>query len=160
MIRDIEAAIVERLAGVVQDIKVEAFPDRPESYNMTHPRGAVLVAFGRAVYSAPRATDIVVQDRRIEWDITLVFRDLRNHGGAYGHLDAVRMALTGWRYPGCSKMMPVREQFIDQTQGLWTFMAGFAHSIPTVEIGEDEDLPKLVKLTTEDDYGSTEVTAE
>lgn len=160
MIDDIEKAIVARLSGAITEVKVEAFPDKPDGYRMTHPRGVVLVAFGRATYSAPKATDIVVQERRLEWDVTLLFRQLREHSGAYGHLDAARMALTGWRFPGATKMFPVREQFVSQHQGIWTYTLTLAHQVPAIEIDEDELGPLLKQVNTQDDYGETEAKAD
>jgi len=156
MIGEVEAAIVERLAGQLTGVKVEAFPDKPDSYRMHHPKGTVLVAFGRATYSAPRSIDLVVQERRVEWDITLLMRNLRDHAGAYDVLDAIRLVLTGWRTSGCTKLMPVREQFLDQNQGVWTFVLTMAHSVTVVECAEEEDLPLLKRVNTEDDYGTTQ----
>lgn len=156
MIGEIETAIVERLAARLTGVKVEAFPDKPDTYKFHHPKGTVLVAFGRATYSAPRAIDIVVQERRIEWDITLLMRNLRDHAGAYPVLDAIRLILTGWRTCGAGKLMPVREQFLDQHQGVWTFALTMAHTIPTVECAEEEDLPLLKRINTVDEYGTTQ----
>lgn len=156
MIGEIETAIVGRLAGRLTGVKVEAFPDKPDTYTMHHPKGVVLVAFGRATYSAPKTIDLVVQERRIEWDITLLMRNLRDHAGAYAVLDAVRLVLTGWRTNGCGKLMPVREQFLDQKQGVWTYMLTMAHTIPAVECAEGENLPLLKRINTVDDYGTTQ----
>ncbi|MFN8682779.1 Gp37 family protein [Paracoccus sp. P2] len=156
MIGEIEKAIVERLAGRLTGVKVEAFPDKPDTYTMHHPKGVVLVAFGRATYSAPKTIDLVVQERRIEWDITLLMRNLRDHAGAYDVLDAVRLVLTGWRTSGAGKLMPVREEFLDQKQGVWTYVLTMAHTIPAVECAEEEDLPLLKRVNTTDDYGTTQ----
>lgn len=156
MIGEIEAAIVGRLAAQLTGVRVEAFPDKPDTYNMHHPKGVVLVAFGRSTYSPPRAIDLVVQERRIEWDITLLMRNLRDHAGAYDVLDAIRLVLTGWRTSGCGKLMPVREQFLDQRQGVWTYVLTLAHSVTTVECAEEEDLPLLKRINTADDFGETQ----
>lgn len=156
MIREIEASIVARLDAALDKLHVEAFPDKPESFKLTHPAGAVLVAYGREVYSKPRDIALVVQDRRIEWDISILTRNLRSHVGAYDVLDAVRMVLTGWRTEGCSKLIPVRAEFIDQSQGVWTHMLTMSHSIPTVECHEEEDLPVLKRVNTADPFGTTD----
>lgn len=156
MIREIEEAIVARLAGSLEKLHVAAFPDRPDAFKMSNPNGAVLVAYGREVYSKPRDLSLVVQDRRIEWDISILTRNLRSHVGAYDVLDAVRMVLTGWRALGASKLMPVRAEFIDQSQGVWTHMLTMTHSIPTVECHEEEDLPALKRVNTADDFGTTD----
>lgn len=156
MIREIEEAIVDRLTGALPKLHVAAFPDRPDTFKMHHPAGAVLVAYGREVYGKPRDLSLVVQERRIEWDISILTRNLRTHVGAYDVLDAVRMVLTGWRTEGCSKLMPVKAEFIDQNQGVWTHILTMTHTIPTVECHEEEDLPPLKRVNTADDYGTTE----
>lgn len=156
MICEIEEAIVARLAGSLDKLHVASFPDKPDAFKMSHPNGAVLVAYGREVYSKPRDLSLVVQERKIEWDISILTRNLRTHVGAYDVLDAVRMLLTGWRTEGCSKLMPVRAEFIDQNQGVWTHVLTMTHTITTVECHEEEDLPALTRVNTADDYGTTD----
>lgn len=156
MISEIETAIVDRLATRLTGVSVEAFPNKPDTYPFQHPTGTVLVAFGRATYSAPHAIDLVVLERRIEWDITLLMRSLGDHAGAYPVLDAIRLSLTGWRTCGASKLMPVREQFLDQHQDVWSFALTMAHTIPTVEWAEGEDPPLLKRISTVDEFGATQ----
>ena len=156
MIREIEAALVARIAERIPDLHVAAFPDKPESFRMQHPVGAVLVAFGRESYSKPRALDLVVQERRIEWDVSVLTRNLRTHVGAYAVLDALRLALTGWRVEGAGKLRPVRADFVDQKQGVWTHVLTMDHVVLVAECGEAEtgcDLPPLARVDLRDEFG-------
>ena len=157
MIREIEAALVARIAERIPDLHVAAFPDKPESFNLHHPAGAVLVAFGRETYSRPRALDVIVQERRIEWDISILTRNLRTHVGAYEVLDALRLALTGWRPEGSGKLRPVRAEFLDQKQGVWTHVLTMDHVVTVAECGEEEeanrDLPPLARVDMRDEFG-------
>ncbi|MDD2870087.1 Gp37 family protein [Neomegalonema sp.] len=157
-LQEIEAAIVARIAARLPDLHVEAFPDKPESFRMHHPAGAVLVAFGRESHAKPRALDLVVQERRIEWDLSILTRNLRSHVGAYDVLDALRLALTGWRAEGCGKMRPVRAEFVDQKQGVWTYVLTVEHATMTVEVADEEDAsapPTLKRIDTLSGFGSS-----
>lgn len=156
-IANIETAIIERLKSKISDVLVEGFPEKPSEYKLLHPKGALLVSYAGSTFSEPEAVDIVLQTRKIEFDITVVMRHLRTHEGAYAYLDAVRTVLTGYRIPGCSKMYPTREQFISEENGIWQYAITFTLTVPAIEIEEDEQLPLLKKITTIDDYGTVEV---
>lgn len=159
MIGAIEQAIVGRLAGLIGDVPVEAFPDDPAGYVLRHRRGAILVAYGRGRPYRQIPVDVVTQDRELQWDVHLLMRHLRSHEGAYAYLDAVRLALTGWKYPGAgTKMVPGPDRFVGHRDGVWSYLATYQHRVPVVEAGEDELLPLLKQITTTDDYGNTEVT--
>lgn len=147
----IEASIVERLRATVTGVEVASFPDRPEGWRQTHRVGSILVAYRGAGYGQHRDTGFVIQDRRCEFDIHVVARDLGRHQGAYAFLEAVRVALTGWRVPGCSKMAPTRERFIGRNDGVWTYAITFAVVAPALEMTDDEAAPLLTRLVLADD---------
>ena len=70
MIREIEEAIVARLAEALPKLHVAAFPDKPDTFKMHHPAGAVLVAYGREVHGKPRGLSLVVQVRPVSaWGV-------------------------------------------------------------------------------------------
>ncbi len=126
-LKDIENAIIMRLQAQVTTVPTEGFPEKPEQYKLRHKDGVLLVSYSGSKYSQPSQGNAVVQDRRLEWDIILVFRHLREHTGAYDILDAVRTALTGHilsaEYTG---MYPVQEQFISEVSGIWQYGITFA----------------------------------
>lgn len=139
----IETAIVARLAAALTGLRVEAFPDSPDTYRLQHPRGAVLVGYGRSDYGRPLATGPIVQDRRLEFDITVLARHLRDHGGAYGVLDAVRIALTGFRPAGATGLQPVRDRFLAVRDGVWRYAITLATTMPALETADEEQGPLL-----------------
>jgi hypothetical protein len=156
-IADIENAIITRLRSRITGLQIEGFPEKPSEYKLLHPKGALLVSYAGSTFSEPKPTDIVFQERKVEFDITVAMRHLRSHEGAYAYLDAVRIALTGYRIAGCSKMYPTKEEFLSEDSGVWQYAMTFAMTMPSIEIDEDEQLPLLIKITTVDDYGITEV---
>ena len=120
-IATIESAIAAQLRAQVSAIEIAQFPDKPAAYRLTHRIGAALVAWRGATYGALIDTAAVVQARRLEFEVTLLVRDLGwsfggdpsgPNPGAYALLEAIRAALTGLRLPGCRKMFPLREQFL------------------------------------------------
>jgi hypothetical protein len=116
-------ALVERLkAELGRDLMVELFPENPAQYRLNHPRGAVLVAFGKSTFGGSQAVDAMFQERNVVIALTLVFRQLNGKDGAVGYLDRIRDTLTGWRPPHCDQACrPVSERFIGHLQGVWQY---------------------------------------
>lgn len=150
MIQEIETAIVERLVQALPKLRVEPFPDDPDKYTLRHAHGAVLVGYRGGVYGAEEAGGPVVQPRRMEFDMTVLTRNLRDHGGAYGHVDAVRIALTGFRPAGWRKMVAVRERFLALRDGVWRYAITMATSGVVMEIAETDQPALLQRVTFEE----------
>lgn len=150
LITEIEDAIVARLKSTIPDRLVDSFPDKPSEFRLLHPKGAMLVRFRGSKYGEPQTTGTVLQERTVEFDIVIVTRNLRDHSGAYIHLDAVRVALTGYKIPNspCSKFYPVREEFIDESEGIWQYGITVATSLFNTELQDSSVLTVL--LTNQD----------
>lgn len=160
-IDDMIAAIVQRLGTAVPALQVEAFPDNPETYRLYHPKGAALVIYGGSQYGEPQAVDILVQERRAEFDVTLLLRNLRGPEGANAHLDAIRLALTGHKLVGGgSKLRPVHDRFVSHDNGIWRFEVTFAATIPAIEMAPEELGPAITKLTFTGEDGTALVPKE
>lgn len=143
--------ILDRLARAVTDLAVEAFPDDPANYRLTHPNGAILIAYGGSQYAEPRTLDRIIQDRQAEFDLTLILRHLRGPTGAWTRLDGIRLALTGARVDGGgSRLRPVRDRFVSHDNGLWRFEMTLTATVPAIERVADPVDPPLVPphLTT------------
>ena len=164
----IESAIVARLKSQIAAIEIAHYPDRPESYRMTHRIGAALVQFKSARYGEQRDTAAIIQERVLEFDLTLMMRDLGwSYGatadgpspGAYAMLEAVRASLTGFRVPGCRKMYPVAEKFVerDQQGGVWIYAISFRLTTMAVEPSSSENFPLFVKGLALEETGETAV---
>src|SRR5580700_6787485 len=165
-IATIESAIVAQLRAQVSAIEVAQFPDKPAAYRLTHRIGAALVAWRGATYGTLIDTAAIVQARRLEFEITLLVRDLGwsfggdpsgPNPGAYALLEAIRAALTGWRVPGCRKMFPIREQFVgrDPQGGVWTWSAHYALETMALEASTQDNFPPFIKGTALEDGGQT-----
>lgn len=119
-----EKEIIARLRDV-SGVDVGGVPGNVAGYQMTHPRGAILVQYESSVFSEPRALAAISQVRRMRFAVFVLSRDLRDPSGAYEILDSVRKSLTGFQLPGAGKMFPVAEQFSGESTGIWIYRVNF-----------------------------------
>lgn len=142
---DIQAAendIVAKLTGDLSGVKVESYPESPDSYKLIHPNGAVLVRYSGSYFddSVPNRNKETDQRRVLEWTISILSRNLHSHSnatyGIYVLIEAVRESLTGYTVNSLTQstvLIPTRDQFITQAGGVWEHEIMFQHSIPEVE---------------------------
>lgn len=168
-ITTLENAIVTQLQSQIDAIEVAHFPDKPESYRLVHRVGAALVRYQGAKYGGMFDITAVVQKRLLEFEITLMMRDLGwSYGGepggtspgAYAMLEAVRAALTGFQIPGCTKMYPVKERFVerDRQGGVWVYAISFELATAAVEPSTANNFPLFVKGVVQEQGGLTTTT--
>lgn len=152
----IEAAIVARLRSQIQSIEVVHYPDRPETWRMTHRVGSALVIYRGATYGKQLDTAAVIQERTLEFEVALMMRDLGwsvgseasgPSPGAYAIIEAVRGALTGYAIAGCRKMHPIREKFVEREKqgGVWIYALTFAVATLALERSEAEEFPAFIR---------------
>ncbi len=127
-LKDIEQSIIDRLKEQIGGIPVEAFPEKPSEYRLRHANGVLLVVYRGSKYSDSQGAGVTVQARQQEWDVVIVSRNLRSHTSAYDLLDQVRAALSGYRPVTAEVMVPVREAFINEVNGIWQYGITFAFS--------------------------------
>jgi Gp37 protein len=171
-IATIEGAIVAQLKSQVTAIEIAHYPDRPESWRLTHRVGAALVQYKGAEYGPKLDSAAIVQQRTLEFEVTLAMRDLGwNVGGevagtspgAYAMIEAVRAALTGFVVPGCRKMYPVKERFVerDRQGGVWMYAIAFALTTLAIEAPPPAlgAFPPLTKAIALEEGGETTIVA-
>ena len=136
-IKEIENEIINRLKSKLSKFQVEGFPERPQEFILLHPVGALLVHYRGGNYSNSNAIGVISQERKLEFAITVVTRNLRSNNGTYETLDRVKQILCGYKIHGCSKMTPTKENFISETNGIWQYEIGFNITTPSIEEMED-----------------------
>jgi hypothetical protein len=167
-IATIEDAIVSRLQSQINTIEIAHYPDRPETWRLTHRVGAALVMYKGAQYGELLDTAAVIQERKLEFEISVMMRDLGwavggdasgPSPGAYAIIEGIRTALTGYEVPGCRKMYPVREKFVkrDKQGGVWTYSSTFTLSTVAVEASEPDDFPLFIKGIALEEGGQTSI---
>jgi hypothetical protein len=169
-IATVENAILAQLRGQITAIEIGHYPDRPESWRLTHRIGAALVQYKGAEYGPKLDSAAIVQERKFEFEITLIMRDLGwsvggepggTSPGAYAMIEAVRAALTGFIVPGCRKMYPVKERFVerDRQGGVWTYALAFALTTLAIEAPPSGlgTFPPLIKGIALEEAGETTI---
>jgi len=168
-IATIEDAIVNPLRSQINSIEIAHYPDRPETWRLTHRVGAALVMYKGAQYGELLETAAIIQERKLEFEIAIMMRDLGwavggdpsgPSPGAYAIIEGIRTALTGYRIPGCRQMYPVREKFVkrDKQGGVWTYASTFALSTVAVEASQPDGFPLFVKGIALEEGGQTSIT--
>src|SRR5579863_348451 len=168
-IATIEDAIVTQLRSQISSIEIAHYPDRPETWRMTHRVGAALVIYKGAQYGDLLDTAAVIQERKLEFEVSVMMRDLGwavggdasgPSPGAYSIIEAIRAALTGFQVPGCRKMYPLREKFIkrDKQGGVWTYSSIFALSTVAVEASQPQNFPLFIKGIALEEGGESTIT--
>ena len=150
-ILEIEQAIIDRLKEKIQGLEIDSFPEKPADYRLRHPKGALLVRYAGCAYTEPLATDYIIQDRKISFEVNVLMRHLTSHEGVYAYLDAVRIALTGFKPPNCGRVYPVKEEFIIEDAGIWHYGIVFTMTTRAVEIEEERQEVLLKKITAIDE---------
>ena len=133
IIGDIENEIIGKIREKIPELHVEGFPDQPSEFRLTHPKGAILVYYLGANYSQSKNLGYIVQDKTLEFSITIITRDLRSCWGVYHYIDFIRNLLTGYKPENCSKMQPVKEHFISENTGIWQYEINFTLTTPNIE---------------------------
>jgi hypothetical protein len=148
----IEDAIVTQLRSQISSIEITHHPDRPETWRLAHRIGAALVRYAGAHYGELLTTSAIAQERRLEFEIEILMRDLGwavggdasgPSPGAYAIIESIRIALTGFLIPGCRKIYPISEKFVkrDKQGGVWIYSSAFALSTVAVEAPATENFP-------------------
>ena len=133
-VQDIENAIMAKLASALPELSVEAFPERPEEYELLHPLGAVLVQYDGSSYSQNSVSNgAVAQVRKPKFSVVYLVRNLRDAAGCYDILDRGREALCGLCITGAITPMEITyEGFTAEHDGVWIYTQMYETSARSV----------------------------
>lgn len=137
-----DAMLARLQAGFGDQLMVERFPENPQQYRLNHPRGAVLLAYGKSTFGHTQSTDANVQARHLVLRLTLVFRQLNGQDGVISYLDRLRACLTGWWPPNADQAChPIAEQFIGHTNGVWQYAQDYATRATQLQCAHPQEQP-------------------
>jgi len=140
-INEIENSIISRLKEDLSELHIKGFPEKPDQFNLLHPKGAVLIHYQGATYSSTKSTSSIIQEKKLEFSATVVMRHLRSNDGAYEVLDKVRELLTGFNIDGCSKISMLKEHFLLENAGIWQYAINFSLNSQSIENQDTQGLP-------------------
>lgn len=136
-IREIENCIINKLQQNFSNFQVAGFPEKPQEYVLLHPTGAILVRYCGGSYSSSNSIGYISQDKKMEFGVTVVTRNLRSNSGTYETLDKIKNTLCGYKINGCTKLTPTKENFISEQNGIWQYEILFTLTTPSVEEMEE-----------------------
>ena len=131
-ISKIENEIISTLQASLPELKVEGCAESPSEYKLLHPKGAVLVRFQEAAFSAPQESAFIQQETTLIFNLNLMVKGLRDKNGAYSHINEILTALTGYTPGECGKMYPTKVFFLREAAGIWEYSINFA--VPAVNL--------------------------
>lgn len=125
----LEAHLKESVSG---QCKVEVFPNDPKTYDFANLPAALLIHYAGSRYAQPKGPVNTAQARSMEWALVLLCRSLRGEGGAYLHLEDVRLALQGQTFAGAGPLVMTRDQLMEERDGVWRWEIRIALPAPAV----------------------------
>lgn len=131
-IREIETSIIDKLKNSFPELLVQGFPDKPSEFILLHPVGALLVHYQGSNYTNSNSFSSIIQDNKKEFSITVITRNLHSNQGSYEYIDKVKTILTGFKIDECSELMPIKDFFISENNGIWQY--GINFSLTTTNI--------------------------
>lgn len=133
IIEQVEDALLERLAlDVSGQLKVEAFPADPKTYDFDNLPAALLVHYSGSDYAQPKGPAGTAQTRRMRFQLVLLARSLRGQGGAYHHLEDIRLSVQGKAFAGAGPATIVSDRLEEEKNGVWRWLISIALPIPAV----------------------------
>ncbi len=124
MLIEIEQQILGMLAAKFPKLKVESYPENPESYRLLNAEGALLVRYAGETDEETAVQQVLMQTERSVWNVVVVTRGLRTHTGAYPVIDTVKDTLGGETIEG-GILRPAGVQFISESGGVWYHVVAF-----------------------------------
>lgn len=141
-------AFKDRLKARFAEWDVQLMPEDIESYFLAHPNGGILISYAGSTFGEPRSTAEITQLRKVHIVLTVLSRDLHNDFGALQLLDDLRLNVTGFAPPNCSKCWLVEEQFDEQQSGVWIYQLVLAtQTMQIQQVQAAEPQPKFAKVS-------------
>lgn len=136
MMTTVAQAVIDRLKTELPGFVVEHFPDSPERYAFKAARNTLLVSYESSSYAAPESLAPLSVERTGLLGVTLLTRSLTGERGVVASVEGIIKALFGWRPArlvddelvmlGASPLVPVRDAFVAEDNGLWRWVVEFS----------------------------------
>lgn len=111
--------LIERVQDLLPGIEVARYPGNQQDYRLTHPQGAVLIAYTGAQGGEARLERGAHQWLLHQVRLALVNRTLWEADGLLDHLDRLRAGLIGWQASGAQPLSLRAEALLQSADGLW-----------------------------------------
>lgn len=144
VIEQVEDALLAALKlDVSGQCKVEAFPNDPKLYDFSGLPAALLVHYAGSRYADPKGPANTAQGRTMEFALVLLVRSLRDEGGAYNHLEDVRLSVQGRSFAGAGPAVITQDRLMEEKDGVWRWEVRIALKIPAVARSIQQPAPLM-----------------
>ncbi|PYE87506.1 Gp37 family protein [Phyllobacterium leguminum] len=144
VIEQVEDALLAFLKeNVSGQCKVEVFPNDPKLYDFSGLPAALLIHYAGSRYANPKGPANTSQIRTMEFSLVLLVRSLRGEGGAYNHLEDIRLALQGRAFAGAGPAIIARDQLMGEDDGVWRWEIRIALGLPAVARANQSPAPLM-----------------
>ena len=129
-IAEIENSIIDRLRPLLKDFNVEAYPDNPDSYDLKHNKGAVLVSLKSKNRINDSESFCGYKESFCYFNVFILCRHLRAkdaHQGIYDALEIAEHALDDWQpeLDNCDCFEFMQGGFISKGENVFIYGALF-----------------------------------
>ncbi len=136
---EIAAQLSAYFASAGLGIPVYVFPDfDQDTWWSSTAIAFVLISYQGTRFGKPMATDAMVQERVIGFDVHVEARQsawaLTGPGSVYALVDAIEAALTGFRAKGCRNAYFVEERFAEQDSEGRVWLYDMRLEVPTLKL--------------------------
>jgi hypothetical protein len=133
VIEQVEDALLTVMTeNVSGQCKVEVFPNNPAQYDFAGLPAALLIHYAGSRFAPPKGPANTNQARAMEFSLVLLVRSLRGEGGAYDHLEDIRLAIQGRSFAGAGPATLTRDQLDEEKDGVWRWEIRVSLPIPAV----------------------------
>ncbi len=146
-IEQIEKAFIAWLNDVIPDLPAESFPDDPESYDLLHERGVVLVRYNGTTFAEPETLGLTTQSGETEFVLSVLAFSLTDPNGIYALLTKVLRAVCGKSFNGSTPVKIKNIAFAGVNIGRWQYDITASFDLPIVEESEVEPFNLVKHLT-------------
>lgn len=122
---------------------VAVFPNDPKLFDFSNLPAALLIHYAAARYAPPKGPVNTSQARSMEWSLVLLCRSLRGEGGAYAHLEDIRLAVQGQTFAGAGPAVMTRDQLMEERDGVWRWEIRISLPSPAVSRAYQQPAPLL-----------------
>lgn len=149
MMLAVERAVVQRLAGALAPLPVDALPAR--GYRFTHAKGAAVVLAAGLTAGGAQDTHAAVQTGALTLEVVLFARSLRDGTGVWALFEAARLALLSLHAaPGVSPLRLADARLADAEGDAWQLVTHWVCQVPLIPDLEYDGGPLLKVANFED----------
>lgn len=139
LLERIESAIADTLKAPMEalGIRVRITPDSDNSG--VNSRGYLIVGYTGSSFSGSNQKVVTSQERTLNFELSLVYKDLQSHKDNYTVIESILSLLTGFQPIDCDGMygalFPTRDGFVQAEGGYWRYSIVFQMltDFPTLE---------------------------